>query len=710
LNDESFVLASVSNSSRSARLSPEASDSYAPPAAFGRFRVLHQIGAGVLGPVFRALEAERDRVVAVKVFRIDLTPEQAAELAAGLQRLADLGLTHPAIATPLAAGVEGTVAYLAEEYIAAESLDVALRQYGPAPVSEGARLVTQLAGAIDFAAAAGVHHGRLHPRDVLVTAEAAHISGFGVAAALERTGFRAPIRRPYVAPERHEGAAWDVCADVFSLAAVAHELLTGRRIAASGGAAIADLDGIATVPGVREVFTRALDPDPQCRFPDALAFAAALQAAVTASEGPVPRETHERSARIRSLRRPAAPMLPLDGEGQEAPLEPAVETKLGIERPSPAGPIEALDMRSSDAASPESPATIEAEPAAAARPLEPDFDKLDAVARAEQPADELPLRLDEELLTDYRAQPVAEPQPVGVPDGFTEPENRTGPAGDQVAAPVPGPIVEPAGAKARTPMLPFALTLAVGLFVGFLAGYGLGSRERPYANPPASAATSETGLRPAAAGPTGATAAPSRPPSPRPPVAAGPSTARSSLAPGPPPAARTPSTAAGAKARPSAATRTGRLSIRSVPSGAAVSIDGQPRGRTPVVLRSLSYGAHTVRVTRPGFEPKERRVSLGARRPALSLSVVLERVRESKPAAAEVFVGSLSIESRPPGATIYLDDRRVGTTPAVLASVPVGSHVVRLELPGYQRWSAAVTVTAGERSRVTASLGQDRER
>src|SRR6476659_5238826 len=42
---------------------------FAPPPAFGPFRVLHQIGVGALGPVFRTYEPTRDRLVAVKVFR-----------------------------------------------------------------------------------------------------------------------------------------------------------------------------------------------------------------------------------------------------------------------------------------------------------------------------------------------------------------------------------------------------------------------------------------------------------------------------------------------------------------------------------------------------------------------------------------------------------------------------------------------------------------
>jgi serine/threonine-protein kinase len=196
--------------------------------------VLHQIGVGALGPVFRTYEPDRDRLVAVKVFRLDITPEQAQTLADELSRAADAGLFHPSIVEPIAAGVEGSVAYGAEEYVAAESLDVAMRQYAPASIETVLPFITQLACAIDFARAAGVGHGALHPRDIFMTPEEARATGFGVVEALERVGFRAPVRRPYSPPERIAGDPWGTPADVFSLAAITYELITARRPAGLG--------------------------------------------------------------------------------------------------------------------------------------------------------------------------------------------------------------------------------------------------------------------------------------------------------------------------------------------------------------------------------------------------------------------------------------------------------------------------------------------
>src|SRR6476469_3619201 len=215
-------------------LTREDHTAFSPPPAFGPFRVLHQIGVGALGPVFRTYEPTRDRLVAVKVFRLDVTPEQAQALADELAHAAEAELIHPSIVEPIAAGVEGTVTYRAEEYVAAESLDAAMRHYAPASFDTMLRIVGQLAEAIDSARAAGVGHGALHPRDIFITPDEARASGFGVVDALERVGLRAPVRRPYSAPERIAGAAWSTPADVFSLAAITYELLTGRRPSGTG--------------------------------------------------------------------------------------------------------------------------------------------------------------------------------------------------------------------------------------------------------------------------------------------------------------------------------------------------------------------------------------------------------------------------------------------------------------------------------------------
>jgi hypothetical protein len=73
------------------------------------------------------------------------------------------------------------------------------------------------------------------------------------------------------------------------------------------------------------------------------------------------------------------------------------------------------------------------------------------------------------------------------------------------------------------------------------------------------------------------------------------------------------------------------------------------------------------------------------------------------------FVGSISIHSRPEGADVFLNGRRVGTTPLHMPELPVGSRAVRLTMSGYSTWSRAVQVVADRRTTLSAILEQVRQ-
>ena len=244
---------------------------------------MHQIGVGVLGPVFRTYEPSEDRLVAVKAFHLDLTPEQAETLVDVLGEVARARLEHRAIVSPIAAGLEDGVPYLALEYVAAESLDVAMRHYAPAAPETALPFITQLGEAIDAAHERGIVHGALHLRDIFVTPNEACATGFGVVKALEGVGLRGPIRRPYTAPEVISGRPWGPEADRFALAAIAYELLTGKRAAGTGEQVTGRLDTVADVDdpeALRTVFATALGDSPETRYASATGFVVALRTAI----------------------------------------------------------------------------------------------------------------------------------------------------------------------------------------------------------------------------------------------------------------------------------------------------------------------------------------------------------------------------------------------------------------------------------------------
>ena len=217
--------------------------------------------------MYRARRTDRDlpgeRLFAVKAFQVDLPPEQTIVFGDALQEMVDLDLAHAAVVGPVGAGVADGVPYVAYEYVEGESLDVRMRSRAPLAAEAALPYLVQIAAALDAAHARGLVHGALHLRDVLITPDGARVGGFGIVAALDRVGHRCPLRPPYAAPEQIAGARWGAAADRHALAAVACELLTGRRAAGGGTAWHLErvLDARAA-PRLTALFDAALSPDP----------------------------------------------------------------------------------------------------------------------------------------------------------------------------------------------------------------------------------------------------------------------------------------------------------------------------------------------------------------------------------------------------------------------------------------------------------------
>lgn len=68
------------------------------------------------------------------------------------------------------------------------------------------------------------------------------------------------------------------------------------------------------------------------------------------------------------------------------------------------------------------------------------------------------------------------------------------------------------------------------------------------------------------------------------------------------------------------------------------------------------------------------------------------------------FHGTLIVNSEPAGARVIVNGKRVGSTPVILAEMPAGSRVVRIEADGYAAWSGAVRVVANQETRIAATL------
>jgi len=389
--------------------------------------------------VFRAYDSRREHLVAVKLFKLDLPPERVHRLVAELERIISAGLAHPALAAPLETGIHDVCAYLVQDYVAAESLDLAVREYGPAPAGDALRVAAQLGGALDVAAATNIAHGSLHPRDVLLSSDVTQLTGIGVARALERVGVQPPVRRPYTAPERLAGGEWDRRADVFSLAALMHELLWARRVSGTGARAVESLTAIdgGDLSALRATFARALAENPAERFQTAIEFAEALRLAFPSITLAGPEAMADRRPSKKSRTTAVEPRLPLlDG--------PALDAKAA--------------QPPSNVARPPSQAVAETR----RRSAEQDAGGGGLLRSAEEDAAPVDLALSIAHGEDERFDDVD-----------------------------PAPAIVDVHARSRTAMWPLVLALIVGLAIGFAGGYGVGTHTRPDAGV-AAGATAQT--------------------------------------------------------------------------------------------------------------------------------------------------------------------------------------------------------------------------
>lgn len=154
-------------------------------------------------------------------------------------------------------------------------------------------------------------------------------------------------------------------------------------------------------------------------------------------------------------------------------------------------------------------------------------------------------------------------------------------------------------------------------------------------------------------------------------------------------------------------TQSGSISISVItfPKEAAVYLNGEYRGVTPLKIEHLSPGTYEVDIRMNGYRNETVRRTL-SERSMLEIGINLESL-SSLPAPAGS--GSVAIDSNPGGASVLLDGTIVGTTrldgyALVVNDVPAGNHTVTMELAGYPDYTGTVTVTKNRVVKVSADF------
>ena len=219
------------------------------------YEIRERIGAGRFGVVYRAYQPSVGREVAVKVIRPEFAnhPEFVRRFEGEARMVAKL--EHPHIVSLYDFWRDHEGAYLVMPYLAGQSL----AGLGSLPVDRVAPILRQVGSALAYAHRQGVIHRDIKPANLLLDSEGnAYLADFGVAIrAVERASGIRPTSQMYRAPEDREGEALDARTDVFSLAAVALQMLTGAEPSQDG------IDGLGSE--LTRVFRSALADDREAR-------------------------------------------------------------------------------------------------------------------------------------------------------------------------------------------------------------------------------------------------------------------------------------------------------------------------------------------------------------------------------------------------------------------------------------------------------------
>jgi serine/threonine protein kinase len=200
---------------------------------FGRYRLVDLLGRGGMGEVWRAYDTTTDRVVALKMLPANVADDQVFQERFRREARAAAGLDEPHVVPIYDFGEIEDRFFVTMRLIRGHDLQVLLAG-GPLEPSRAVGITEQIAAALDAAHEIGLVHRDVKPSNIFVARDDfAYLIDFGIARAAGETGLTSTGLTvgtwAYMAPERLNAGIADARADIYALACVLHEALTGQR-------------------------------------------------------------------------------------------------------------------------------------------------------------------------------------------------------------------------------------------------------------------------------------------------------------------------------------------------------------------------------------------------------------------------------------------------------------------------------------------------
>ncbi|MBI4666574.1 MAG: serine/threonine protein kinase [Nitrospinae bacterium] len=605
----------------------------------GRYEILSELGRGGMGIVLKGRDPHLDRMVALKIIKLDemgdsMTEKELLERFYIEARAAGK-IHHPHIVTVYDIGETEGKKFIAMEYVEGRNLAGIIAGEGPLPVPRAARYIGQIADALALAHENGIVHRDIKPGNILVdTTDQVKITDFGLArlqsaGSVTQTG-HAVGSPSYMSPEQVQGLPVDGRSDIFSLGVMFYEMLTKKR----------PFEGDSLTAVIFKIIKEI--PKPPSHHVDTLPQAIDRIIEKMMAKDPEDRYTSAREV-ARDLRQFVSPATPF-------PISDSDKLKtVNIKAPDVTVKIDSSSHQVEPKGKKKTGAVV----------------ALGAVAALMGVAAILILRpggKEKETVSPASQSVVAPAQPSGAPPAVEEKPAQL--ATLMVTSNPSGAVVKIDGAeKGKTPLT--LENLPAGRRKVELSQKGFNPSQETVALVSGEQTKLDVRLEPLS---------PAQGVKPKP---VGLSSAVASKSPA----------------------SFGAISVTAIP-WANIYVNGQDMGVTPRTLEKIPEGKAEVRLVNPAYRPYKTTVSVRKddRAEVGHIFTEAEEIgggeRGTKEGSEEGAYGSLKVSSTPPG-IVFVDGKLYGRTPVSVNDIPAGTHNLVIKRAGMPDHKRKVEITPG---------------
>ena len=260
----------------------------------GNYKILEKLGEGGMGVVYKGVDINLDRTVAIKALNTELTGNPELEQRFRAEAKAQANLNHTNLATLYALLIEDGRPWMVMEFIEGETFEQMVQRRGPIPGNEAVPLFRQALLGVGYAHRMGIVHRDIKPSNIMVNKQGiVKVMDFGIAKVMGTRGMTKTGTQMgtafYMSPEQVLNRAADIRSDIYSLGVTLYEMLTAN-VPFNGDSDYQVMTDHVNAPpplptkfypyiplGLQNAVLKALEKKPEARFQTVEEFGTALE-------------------------------------------------------------------------------------------------------------------------------------------------------------------------------------------------------------------------------------------------------------------------------------------------------------------------------------------------------------------------------------------------------------------------------------------------